>query len=90
VEHFAPWRHPTGSEKEAAARNYVLALAARLDWKRPRTAWGMSSSASPLARARGGGPAVLQGHLDMVCEKNEGTVHDFDSDRSGWSAMATG
>ena len=24
--------------------------------------------------------ALLQGHLDMVCEKNEGTVHDFDVD----------
>jgi len=23
---------------------------------------------------------VLQGHLDMVCEKNSGTVHDFDRD----------
>jgi dipeptidase D len=23
---------------------------------------------------------VLQGHLDMVCEKNEGTAHNFDSD----------
>lgn len=26
-------------------------------------------------------PAViLQGHMDMVCEKNKGTVHDFDKD----------
>jgi dipeptidase D len=24
--------------------------------------------------------AALQGHLDMVCEKNEGTAHDFDKD----------
>jgi dipeptidase D len=24
--------------------------------------------------------ALLQGHLDMVCEKNEGTAHDFDKD----------
>jgi dipeptidase D len=23
---------------------------------------------------------VLQGHLDMVCEKNEGTAHNFDTD----------
>ena len=23
---------------------------------------------------------VLQGHVDMVCEKNKGTVHDFDKD----------
>ena len=25
-------------------------------------------------------PALLQGHLDMVCEKNEGTPHNFDTD----------
>lgn len=24
--------------------------------------------------------AILQGHLDMVCEKNEGTAHNFDTD----------
>ncbi len=24
--------------------------------------------------------ALLHGHLDIVCEKNEGTVHDFDVD----------
>ena len=24
--------------------------------------------------------ALLQGHLDMVCEKNEGTAHNFDTD----------
>lgn len=24
--------------------------------------------------------AVLQGHLDMVCEKDEGSVHNFDTD----------
>jgi dipeptidase D len=23
---------------------------------------------------------MLQGHLDMVCEKNEGTIHNFDTD----------
>ena len=23
---------------------------------------------------------VIQGHIDMVCEKNKGTVHDFDND----------
>ncbi|WP_319475526.1 aminoacyl-histidine dipeptidase [Marispirochaeta aestuarii] len=25
-------------------------------------------------------PVVLQGHIDMVCEKNDGTVHDFEQD----------
>ena len=27
------------------------------------------------------GPTVIiQGHMDMVCEKNEGTIHDFNKD----------
>lgn len=25
-------------------------------------------------------PVVLQSHIDMVCEKNNGTIHDFDND----------
>ena len=25
-------------------------------------------------------PIILHGHLDMVCEKNEGVVHDFEKD----------
>lgn len=25
-------------------------------------------------------PVILQSHVDMVCEKNEGTIHDFDKD----------
>jgi dipeptidase D len=35
---------------------------------------------------------ILQGHVDMVCEKNKGTVHDFDNDAlklknvDGWIA----
>lgn len=35
-------------------------------------------------------PVILQGHLDMVCEKNEGTSHDFTQDglklavKDGW------
>jgi dipeptidase D len=40
-------------------------------------------------------PIVLQGHLDMVCEKNKGTVHDFAKDplrlvRHGNAMMADG
>jgi dipeptidase D len=35
----------------------------------------------PARPGREGAPmALLQGHLDMVCEKNEGTVHNFDTD----------
>lgn len=35
----------------------------------------------PAAPGYEGAPTViLQGHLDMVCEKNKGTVHDFEKD----------
>lgn len=35
----------------------------------------------PAAKGYENAPTViLQGHLDMVCEKNKGTVHDFDKD----------
>ena len=27
-----------------------------------------------------GKTVILQGHMDMVCEKNEGTIHDFKKD----------
>jgi dipeptidase D len=41
------------------------------------------------------GSICLQGHLDMVCEKNKGTVHDFEKDpielvRKGNMLMANG
>jgi dipeptidase D len=82
------WKHfaaissiPRGSGNEAAARAYVLAQAAAL---------GLEATADPVGNvvvrklARPGRenavPAALQGHLDMVCEKNEGTVHDFEKD----------
>ena len=35
----------------------------------------------PASEGREGEPAILlQGHTDMVCEKNAGTVHDFDTE----------
>ena len=82
------WRHfaalaaiPRASEKEAAARNYVLALAARLGLETTQDRVGNVIVRKPARPGREGAvPAVLQGHLDMVCEKNEGTVHDFDTD----------
>ncbi len=48
----------------------------------------LSKPASPGSEARPG--VVLQGHLDMVCQANAGTMHDFERDpidavvRDGW------
>lgn len=82
------WRHfaalsaiPRASTKEAAARDYVLAQAARLGLEAIRDGVGNVVIRKPARPGREGAiGAALQGHLDMVCEKNEGTVHDFDTD----------
>ena len=82
------WRHfealsaiPRASEKEALARSYVLAQAARLGLESTADDVGNIVIRKPARPGREAAvPAVLQGHLDMVCEKNEGTAHNFDSD----------
>ena len=82
------WKHfealaaiPRPSAKEAAARAHVLKLAA---------AQGLESFVDPAGNVVVRKPAhagrekapvtALQGHLDMVCEKNEGTDFNFDTD----------
>ena len=88
LEPQALWRHfaalsaiPRASGKEAAARAYVLAQAARLQLEATSDAVGNVVVRKPARPGREAAPpVVLQGHLDMVCEKNEGTVHDFDRD----------
>ncbi len=82
------WKHfdvlaatPRASTKEAAARNYVLAQAARLGLETKQDAVGNLVVSKPAKPGRENAPmALLQGHLDMVCEKNEGTAHNFDTD----------
>ena len=82
------WRHfealsaiPRASEKEAAARSYVLAQAVRLGLESVADRVGNIVIRKPARPGRENAvPAVLQGHLDMVCEKNEGTRHNFDTD----------
>jgi len=88
LEPQAVWKHfaalaaiPRASEKEGAARDYVLALAARLGLAATQDAAGNTIVRKPARPGREGAlPAAIQGHLDMVCEKNEGTAHNFDTD----------
>ena len=82
------WKHfdalaaiPRASTKEAAAREYVLAQAARLGLEVVQDKAGNIVVRKPAHPGREGATkALLQGHLDMVCEKNEGTAHNFDTD----------
>ena len=84
----ALWKHfvalsaiPRASGKEAEAREYVLAQAARLGLEATSDSVGNVVVRKPARPGRENAiPAALQGHLDMVCEKNEGTAHNFDTD----------
>lgn len=85
LEPQALWKHfsaisaiPRASGNEAAVRDYVLAQAAARKLETIVDAVGNVVVRKP-GRA-GAVPACLQGHLDMVCEKNEGTAHNFDTD----------
>jgi len=88
LEPKALWKHfdalaaiPRASTKEGAARQYVLAQSARLRLEAIQDAVGNIVIRKPARPGRESAlTAVLQGHLDMVCEKNEGTAHDFDRD----------
>jgi len=82
------WKHfdalaaiPRASTKEAAAREYVLSIATRHGLKAVQDAAGNTVIQKPARSGREAAPmALLQGHLDMVCEKNEGTAHNFETD----------
>ncbi len=82
------WKHferlaaiPRPSTKEAAARDYVRSVAATSTLETVQDPAGNLVVRKPARPGRGLAPmALLQGHLDMVCEKNEGTVHNFDTD----------
>jgi len=82
------WKHfdriaeiPRASTKEAAVRQYVLDEAARLGLSATQDAAGNVVVSKPARPGRESAPsALLQGHLDMVCEKNEGTPFNFDTD----------
>jgi dipeptidase D len=72
---------PRASGNEAAARAYVLGEAARLGLEADTDRVGNVVVRKPARPGREGAiMATLQGHLDMVCEKNEGTAHNFDAD----------
>ena len=89
-------RIPRGSKNEAAISRYVLETAKKLGLKAKADALGtvvVLKDASPGKEQVG--RICLQGHLDMVCEKNKETVHDFLKDpielvRKGNVLMANG
>ncbi|MCC6398512.1 MAG: aminoacyl-histidine dipeptidase [Bacteroidetes bacterium] len=87
---------PRCSKHEGAMVKYVMETAKRLGLEAKADKFGnvvVRKPASPGKESTSS--VVLQGHLDMVCEKNKDTVHDFSKDpielvRKGNVLMANG
>ena len=74
-------RIPRGSKNEKAVAKFVVDTARALGLSARQDAVGSVVVKKPASAGREHGPSVcLQGHLDMVCEKNAGTKHDFSKD----------
>ncbi|MEN6311838.1 MAG: aminoacyl-histidine dipeptidase [Acidobacteriota bacterium] len=69
---------PHGSGNEKALGDYVVSVARELKLDVKRDKVGNVIVSKPAAAGHENAPGViLQGHLDMVCEKNSDVVHDF-------------
>jgi dipeptidase D len=89
-------RIPRCSKHEQKAAQFVLDTAKKLGLTAKQDRAGNVVVRKPASAGRQGAKSVcLQGHLDMVCEKNAGKVHDFSKDpielvRKGNFLMANG
>jgi dipeptidase D len=71
-------RIPRGSKNEAAVGRYVSNVAKSLGLSTKSDALGNILVRKPASEDRKHIRCIaLQGHLDMVCEKNKDTIHDF-------------
>lgn len=72
---------PRPSKHEEAAGDWVVKVAEEHELKYKRDEVGNVVISVPATKGHEKAPGtVLQGHLDMVCEKNSGTEHDFMKD----------
>ena len=89
-------RIPRCSKHEAAMTQYILETAKRLGLEANSDKFGNVVARKPASPGKEQARSMcLQGHLDMVCEKNKDTVHDFSKDpieivRKGSVLMANG
>ncbi|MDC7124699.1 MAG: aminoacyl-histidine dipeptidase [Spirochaetales bacterium] len=88
VDGFEPavfWKHfynltriPRGSGNEAGVRKYASDFAEKHGFNYKVDKIGNIIIKKPAAPGKESSPSVvLQGHMDMVCEKNRNKVHDF-------------
>jgi dipeptidase D len=87
---------PRGSKNETAISNFIVGRAKQLGLEVHQDTLGNVVVRKPASPGKEHIRSVcLQGHLDMVCEKNADTVHDFMKDpidliRKGNVLMANG
>jgi dipeptidase D len=82
------WKHfygltqvPRPSKKEEKVLAYLKQLIGDLGYPYEEDEVGNMVVRKPATAGYENAPSVvLQGHVDMVCEKNKGTEHDFDND----------
>ncbi len=81
-KHFAEFlKIPHCSGNEKALGDYIIAFAESkgLEWKRDDVGNVVISKPGSPGHENSEG-VILQGHLDMVCEKNSDVAHDFSKD----------
>lgn len=72
---------PRGSGNEKKISDYLYNLANSKGWDVIQDDYLNIIIRKPATKGYEGAPTVmLQGHMDMVCEKNEGVEHDFEKD----------
>lgn len=72
---------PRPSKKEGKMIEYLESFAKQYKIAIKKDAVGNILMSKPATPGKENLPTVvLQSHMDMVCEKNNGTVHDFDND----------
>lgn len=72
---------PRGSGNEKQISDYLLNLAKSKGWEVIQDEHLNIIIKKPASKGYENAPVVmLQGHMDMVCEKNEGVLHDFEKD----------
>ena len=74
-------KYPRPSRKEEKVAQYVISIAKKNNLNYARDEFGNVVIRKPATPGKENlTPVVLQGHLDMVAEKNSDIAHDFDKD----------
>lgn len=72
---------PRGSGNEKAVSDYLVNFAKELNLEVSQDkAWNVIIRKPATTGYENATPVIIQGHMDMVCEKNKGTEHNFEKD----------